>query len=591
MLPKFLTRSQKCDRRAPRRRPRVEVLEDRVTPALMVTNFNQGVAPADLVATILGAGVTASNIRYTGTNESAGRFAGGTGIIGFECGIILSSGNANFVIGPNTSDSRGQSNGTAGDADLAQIVAPDTTFDACILEFDFIPNTDVLTFQYVFASDEYNEFVRAGVNDVFAFFLNGVNVALLPGTNIPVSIDTVNGGNPLGTNPANPQFFRNNDPSDGTPTIDTEMDGLTVVLTVTANVRAGQVNHIKLAISDSGDSIFDSNVFIRAGSFSAGTSSPKLTAVGTDAGAPPHVKVYEGTRLVYSFYAFDTGFSGGVRVAVADVNGDTTPDIIVGTGPGVQPHVKVFDGTNLGLLHSFHPFGRGFFGGVWVAGGSVTGGKNADILVGADAGAGPHVKVFNGANGAEIRSFFAFDPAFRGGVRVGAGDVDGDGKADVVCGAGPGALPHVVAFSGANGRMLRSFLAYDAAFRGGVYVACASFTGLTIDPCGPTLGRFDILTGSGIGNHVKVFEGRTSALLKSFFSGAGFLFLPDGNVNRSGIRVGALDRNGDGLPEIVTSMAGNLDPIIRAYNPITLAQGDSFFAYDRAFQSGVFISV
>jgi hypothetical protein len=574
----------------PRRcRANVEVLEDRVTPALTVADFNMGVAPADLVATILGSGVSVSNVRFTGTNVSAGRFSGGTGIIGFDCGIILSSGSAGSVIGPNVNDGITTVNGTPGDPDLDSLVSG-STFDATILEFDFLPSASVLTFQYVFASDEYNEFANTTFNDVFAFILNGVNVALIPGTSTPVSINNINGGNPLGVNAQNPQFYINNDPTDGVPTLDTEMDGMTVVLTVTANVIPFQINHIKLAIADRGDDVLDSNVFIKAGSFNAGTSS-RLTAVGTDVGSPPHVKVYDGATLVHSFYAFDTNFGGGVRVAVADVSGDGTQDIIVGTGPGVRPHVKVFDGKNLALLYSFHPFTPGFLGGIWVAGGNTTGGRNADIIIGADAGATPHVKVFSGATGAEIMSFYAFDPGFKGGVRVAAGDVDGDGRADIVAGAGPGALPHVTVYSGFNGRLLRSFLAYDAAFRGGIYVACTSFTGTFADPCGGFSGHYDILTGSGIGSHVKVFDGRNLALLKSFFAGAGFLFLPDGNPNRSGVRVGAIDRNGDGRPEIVTSMAGNIDPIIRAYDSQSLAQIDVFYAFDRNFRAGVYISV
>ncbi len=227
--------------------------------------------PEDLVNVLLGGGVTVSNVTYTGTTVSAGTFTGGTGIIGFESGIILSSGSIQNVVGPNTSDGITTMNGLAGDGDLTGLIPGFKTLDATVLEFDFVPNNNVISFQFVFASDEYNEYVNTSFNDVFGFFLevNGLktNVAVLPGTSTPVSINNVNGGNPLGAGASNPDLYINNDLSDGGGDIDTEMDGLTVVLPVEASVSPGEVNHIKLAIADAGDYILDSNVFIKASSF------------------------------------------------------------------------------------------------------------------------------------------------------------------------------------------------------------------------------------------------------------------------------------------------------------------------------------
>jgi hypothetical protein len=221
----------------------------------------------DLANKLLGSGITTSNISYTGATRSAGTFSGGTGIIGFEEGIILSSGNISNVIGPNMTDDITADNGLPGDTDLGTLIPGYTTHDATILEFDFIPYSDVISFQYVFTSDEYNEWVNTAYNDVFGFFLNGVNVALLPGTSIAVSINNVNGGYPLGTAASNPQYYTNNDLSDGGGSVNTEMDGLTVVFSVDAQVNPGETNHIKLAIADAGDSIYDSNIFLKAESF------------------------------------------------------------------------------------------------------------------------------------------------------------------------------------------------------------------------------------------------------------------------------------------------------------------------------------
>jgi hypothetical protein len=122
-------------------------------------------------------------------------------------------------------------------------------------------------------------------------------------------------------------------------------------------------------------------------------------------------------------------------------------------------------------LASFYAFDPGFRGGVFVSAGNTNGDDRDDIITGAGPSAGPHVRVFNSADGAELFSFYAFDPGFTGGVRVGSGDIDSDGRADIIAGAGPGAGPHVRAFSGVDLNELASFYAYPASFPGGVFVA------------------------------------------------------------------------------------------------------------------------
>ena len=105
---------------------------------------------------------------------------------------------------------------TRRDLDL-NTISGFTTYDAAVLEFDFVPSGSAVTFQYVFASEEYSEYANAGFNDVFGFFVNGVNRAVLPDGVTALSINTVNGGNPIGTNPQNPQFFINNECQPGCP--------------------------------------------------------------------------------------------------------------------------------------------------------------------------------------------------------------------------------------------------------------------------------------------------------------------------------------------------------------------------------------
>ena len=242
---------------------------------LRVTDLNQGISAEDMVNTLLGGGVTVSNIRYTGATNASGLFCSGTGIIGFGAGVLLTSGSAGNVIGPNNSPNATTDNGLGGDPDLTAIIAGGTsneTFDASVLEFDFVPNSNTVQFSYVFGSEEYNEFVDSQFNDVFAFFVNGTNFALIPATTTPVSINNVNNGYSPGvsTGPCrNCSFYIDN--VDGH--LSTQLDGLTTVLTFTAPVLAYQVNHMKLAIADAGDRLLDSAVFIQAGSLRSGTSS------------------------------------------------------------------------------------------------------------------------------------------------------------------------------------------------------------------------------------------------------------------------------------------------------------------------------
>lgn len=236
--------------------------------AISTTNLNT-LTPQQLVQSLVGSGVTVSNVTYTGANGASGTFTGGTGVgLGIDSGVILTNGAASNASFQNSNSKISTDNGLPGDADLNALVAPDTTFDASILEFDFVTNFSSVSFKYIFASDEYPEFVGE-FNDVFAFYIDGKNVALIPGTTTPVSINTVNDA-------TNSLYFLINYPN--TSGISTYQnfpyDGFTKVFTAMANVTPGVTHHIKLAIADTADGILDSAVFIQAGSFSGGTPGP-----------------------------------------------------------------------------------------------------------------------------------------------------------------------------------------------------------------------------------------------------------------------------------------------------------------------------
>jgi hypothetical protein len=238
---------------------------------------------------------------------------------------------------------------------------------------------------------------------------------------------------------------------------------------------------------------------------------PIITVTGADAGGGPDVRVFDTTgALAAEFFAYDPHFRGGVRVAVGSLaNGD--PEVVTAPGPGGGPDIRVFDGVTGQLLREFYAYSPLFTGGVYVALGDVNGDGIDDIVTGADAGGGPQVIAYSGRDLSVLRSFYAYSPFFNGGVRVAVGDVNGDGKADIITGAGAGGGPHVEAFSGVDGSLLRSFMAYPVSFSGGVYVAAGDINGD---------GKADIITGQGAGGQpeVKVYSGVDSSIIWDFMA-------------------------------------------------------------------------
>ncbi|HQV52934.1 MAG: choice-of-anchor L domain-containing protein [Flavobacteriales bacterium] len=303
-------------------------------------------SPTQLIQDVLlGGGVTASNITYAGDAAARASFTASGSNLGLDAGVILSTGTATDAAGSGIDFASGGS-GTAGDQDLEDL-SGQIISDAAILEFDFIPTGDTLRFRYVFGSEEYPEYVCDIFNDAFGFFLSGPgingpfsnnakNIALIPSTTVPITINTVNSGSPGGFNDAttcasaDPNWVNNSiyyvDNGTGTTVV---YDGFTTVLTAFSLVECGQLYHIKLAIGDGGDSSFDSAVFLEAGSF---TSAGEVTATLTGGTG------LNGTDLVEGCGPWDFVFT-----RVGELDQDVTIDLAVsGTSTAGVDYMPLF---------------------------------------------------------------------------------------------------------------------------------------------------------------------------------------------------------------------------------------------------------
>jgi hypothetical protein len=274
--------------------------------------------------------------------------------------------------------------------------------------------------------------------------------------------------------------------------------------------------------------------------------------VGSDAGAPPRVWVYKADgSLDFTFVPFAAGFLGGVRVARGDVTGDGVADVIVGSGPGAPGVVQVWDGATHGLVFSVNPFDT-FNGGVYVAAGDMTGDGAAEVVIVPGNGGGPRVQIHAGKTfGLQVPDFYGLSyTSFRGGLRFAVGDVNRDGMADLVLSPGVGGGPVVSVFDGSSfaaGRIPAPFVAdffvFDPDLRTGLYLAVGD-----VDAD----GYGDIIAGAGEGGSpfVRVVSGKELVtagrfdVLTDFFAGN-----PD---DRGGARVATATVTRTGPADIIT---------------------------------------
>lgn len=325
--------------------------------------------------------------------------------------------------------------------------------------------------------------------------------------------------------------------------------------------------------------------FAALGSVSAGRR-PTFVATAEGSGGEL-VRVFDLTagRERFRFRPFP-GNPGGVRVATADLTGDGIPDVVAGAGPGGAPRVVAYDGNTGAVVFDFLAFEASFAGGVCLAAGDFDGDGRADLVVTPDAGGGPRVRVFGGGDpGRVLADFWGIaDPAFRGGARPAVGDLNADGVADLVVGAGTGGGPRVAVWDGLSiragrtpAKLFNDFFAFEDVLRDGVY--------LTVGDVDRD-GAGDLIVGAGPGGAPRVvvfaaptLPGGDPVVSASFFAGD--------VSDRGGVPVTAVDVDGDGRTEVLTGAGRGSLPRVRFSDPRTGATLDEFAAQYHEFRGGI----
>ncbi len=323
-------------------------------------------------------------------------------------------------------------------------------------------------------------------------------------------------------------------------------------------------------------------------------STQKLIAVGSSANGVGTVDVFgaDAHNKQFSLTPFGTSFTGEVRVATGDVNGDGIPDIAVGTGPGASTQVEIIDGATQKVLFSIQPFEAAFTGGVFVSMGNLNSDGVPDLAISPDEGGGPRVRVFDGKTFTQMADFFGIDdPNFRGGARTSIGDLNGDGKGDLVVAAGFGGGPRVAAFDGSKltstggPKLFGDFFAFEQSLRNGIFVATGDFNGD---------GKADLVTGGGPGGgpRVQILSGAdlvasgTLTVLSNFFAG-------DPN-SRGGVRVGVASLAAGGPANLIVGAGDGDGSTVEAFLSKDLTASGTptpFYSFDAVpgFSGGVFV--
>lgn len=340
-----------------------------------------------------------------------------------------------------------------------------------------------------------------------------------------------------------------------------------------------------------GSNQFTVTVFDRAGNTSEAknvviTSFPTQgVAMGAGPTGGPQVRIFSPAgKNLNSFFAYAATFRGGVTVATGDVDGDREEEIVVAPGVGGGPQIRVFDQRGR-FEKDFYAYAAQFRGGVNLAVGDVDGDGIAEIITAPMGAGGPNIRIFGyraGSYQPTTENFMAYASGFRGGVSVAAGDLDGDGKDEIVTAPLKNGGPQLRVFGFRAGKfqpVIQGLMAYAPSFRGGVTVATGDLDGD---------GRAEIITGvAGAGGpQVRTFEHKADGSIGLETSGF-FAFSPD---FRGGINVSAADIHGDGRQEIVVSVRSQGSPLIRFFSRDGKKIERQFLGLPETFKSGITIA-
>jgi hypothetical protein len=317
----------------------------------------------------------------------------------------------------------------------------------------------------------------------------------------------------------------------------------------------------------------------------------KKFAVGPDRGGAPVVRYFDqaGTEL-FSKLVYASSFTGGVRTAAGDVNGDGTPDLVAAAGPGGPPTVVVLDGKSGAELRRFDAFEATFTGGLFVTTADFDRDGCDDLVITPDEGGGPRVMVRSGKDDHTLADFFGIDdPNFRGGCRPAAADVTGDGTPDLLVAAGFGGGPRLAGFDGASvaaGNPVRAFadfFVFEQTLRNGAYVTAGD---LNAD------GYADVIAGGGPGGGPRVLALDGKRVLANAHEPLANFFAGD-PTSRGGVRLVVKDLDNDVRADLVTAAGTGDGSAVRRYTGKGLAAAaptpDAIDDAFPGFAGGVFV--
>jgi len=304
------------------------------------------------------------------------------------------------------------------------------------------------------------------------------------------------------------------------------------------------------------------------------TPTPSTIVTGPDAGSTPMVKVFDSATgtLKFSFLAYNADFIGAVRVASGDFRGNGVSDFVTATGPGGMPLVNVYDGTTGAAISQFYAYVPAYIGGVEIAVANVLGLSTPQIITATDAGGQPLVNIYD-YTGKLLGNFFAYSADYIGGVRIAAGDFTGSGKADIVTATATGGVPLVNIFD-SSGSLVGNFYAEPLTYTRGFHIAAGDVNGDGIP---------DIIVGADAGGSadVRVFDGNSKSLLSSFTAYASFA---------GGVRVAAAYVNGSAKADIITVPGPGGIASVQIFDGLSDQLVSTFNAYATSQLTGAFIS-